>query len=477
MTTITEAERNFINRSVSSLTELKAVSISPRRNGSVIKLEGVTNGVYAYNAASTATGNDLDVVVPGAITPPAPGRWLRSGIETSNDGTLASDSDNKLSTQKAIKTYVDAHPGTNVSAETEYWGKFYPGNTLFKSAITNGQTAFTLAQTPVAGEAFTLFLNGQERTRDTDYSFSGTALTWLDPVENGQTITLKSTDVLTARYNFLGSGANIQPNLWDYGVVFNAHWDGSKIISDGTQANAIIRLLDPTAPEPILVIGMSKSIPATTEITDADINRTFTITKGGVASPRYGVVSPPVDLTNLTVVSINRVGTTATATLSANIDILKVVGDFVAFELTGQPAYDGTQTITAIPASNQIEFTVAGTPPNVTTGIMRLEYSPQPWHNTHTFSTVSEHDFYIRDNVSLAHGYYIDLRKGDFVDDVRIMPTGTVSIEGRLESGTAKTWTTGSAKFPILTRFEPIRLYKYATNVWWFEFGRVSEEP
>lgn len=60
-----------------------------------------------------------------------------------------------------------------------------------------GQTAFTLSSTPKGNAAFALYLNGQWRLRGTDYTQTGTSLTWLDP----SGLTLVTTDVLVARYN------------------------------------------------------------------------------------------------------------------------------------------------------------------------------------------------------------------------------------------------------------------------------------
>jgi hypothetical protein len=66
----------------------------------------------------------------------------------------------------------------------------------------NGQTAFTITYNPVSDAAFALYLNGQLRERGTDYTQSGTNVTWLDP--GG--LTLITTDVLISRYNSVGTG-------------------------------------------------------------------------------------------------------------------------------------------------------------------------------------------------------------------------------------------------------------------------------
>lgn len=58
------------------------------------------------------------------------------------------------------------------------------GSGVIHDALTissPGQTAFTLSQTPVGATSSFLTLNGQIRIYGTDYTISGTALTWNDP--------------------------------------------------------------------------------------------------------------------------------------------------------------------------------------------------------------------------------------------------------------------------------------------------------
>lgn len=72
--------------------------------------------------------------------------------------------------------------------------------TSVEDALTitaDGQTAFTLSQTPASSAGFFLFLNGQERIFGTDFTFTGTSFTWLDP--GGRT--LITTDELWCKYN------------------------------------------------------------------------------------------------------------------------------------------------------------------------------------------------------------------------------------------------------------------------------------
>lgn len=77
----------------------------------------------------------------------------------------------------------------------------------FENSLTvtsNGQTVFTLTSAPSDNSTFNLFLNGQRRFRGTDYTQSGTALTWLDPAG----LTLTTTDEVLATYNSFGLGVS-----------------------------------------------------------------------------------------------------------------------------------------------------------------------------------------------------------------------------------------------------------------------------
>ena len=64
---------------------------------------------------------------------------------------------------------------------------------------TPGQTAFTLGSTPSSPSESILVLNGQIRLYTTDFTISGTALTWNDP--GTPALTLKTTDRLQIWYN------------------------------------------------------------------------------------------------------------------------------------------------------------------------------------------------------------------------------------------------------------------------------------
>ncbi len=76
---------------------------------------------------------------------------------------------------------------------------------------TLGQTVFTASSTPSGDAAFALYKNGQLRVLTTDYTRSGTTVTWQDP--GGET--LETDDQITLRYNdtSVSSGTPFDPLL------------------------------------------------------------------------------------------------------------------------------------------------------------------------------------------------------------------------------------------------------------------------
>ena len=76
------------------------------------------------------------------------------------------------------------------------------------TVTTPGQTAFTLSTTPQDVTVTQFYLNGQLRTYSTDYTISGTSLTWNDP--GG--LTLKTSDGIQVWINVsIGGGIYAYP--------------------------------------------------------------------------------------------------------------------------------------------------------------------------------------------------------------------------------------------------------------------------
>ena len=75
-------------------------------------------------------------------------------------------------------------------------------STSVKDTLTialDGDTVFALSVVPQSAPGFDLYLNGVRQERGVDFTQAAQVLTWLDPAG----LTLKTTDVLIARYNTL----------------------------------------------------------------------------------------------------------------------------------------------------------------------------------------------------------------------------------------------------------------------------------
>lgn len=133
--------------------------------------------------------------------------WNRSGTDLS-PSTAGDDvdfgtgalKDNDVTVAVALgdasNTTFDTTNQTILGAVNEVLGDL-PNAVEDVFVVANGQTAFVLSSTPSGDPAFALYLNGQLRLRGTDYTQSGTTLTWLDP----GSVTLVTTDDLVARFN------------------------------------------------------------------------------------------------------------------------------------------------------------------------------------------------------------------------------------------------------------------------------------
>lgn len=65
----------------------------------------------------------------------------------------------------------------------------FTDNPIFQATATSGQTAFTLTWTPGSGNALIVFVNGVLQRPATDYSVSGTTLTFVSGVTLGYSVT------------------------------------------------------------------------------------------------------------------------------------------------------------------------------------------------------------------------------------------------------------------------------------------------
>jgi hypothetical protein len=146
-----------------------------------------------------------------------------SGGKTIEGGTGASENLILDSTANATKGEVQISDGSTLHANTanyetlvtddddipnkKYVDDSHPDTVTELLTISgDGQTAFTLGGTPTTPSESILVLNGQVRLYTTDFTISGTTLTWNDP--GG--LTLKTTDTLQIWYN-VTMGAPMAP--------------------------------------------------------------------------------------------------------------------------------------------------------------------------------------------------------------------------------------------------------------------------
>lgn len=138
----------------------------------------------------------------------------KTGGKTIEGGTAASENLILDSTSNATKGKIQIADGNVMHANTtnyeslvlddddipnkKYVDDSHPDTVTEKLTITfDGQTGFTLGAAPSSPEESILVLNGQIRLYTTDFTISGTSLTWNDPVS----LTLLTTDTLQIWYN------------------------------------------------------------------------------------------------------------------------------------------------------------------------------------------------------------------------------------------------------------------------------------
>lgn len=189
-------------------------SASEARNGGNLVLS-------SGDQANAGTDGEIEFQIGGVIkaTLDSDGKFnLASGTGVNEIVTSvsAASTDDQLATAAAVHNAAIAVIGKK--------DEFAP---------TPGQTAFTLTETPNGDDTFALYLNGKWQV-STKYSFTGTALTWLDsPV-------LISGDTLVAWYNHQApSPATVALFVaYNNAASTNATGDGTVVDLDFSQTDA-----------------------------------------------------------------------------------------------------------------------------------------------------------------------------------------------------------------------------------------------
>jgi len=147
---------------------------------------------------------------------------------------------------------------------------------------SDGQTAFTLSDTPSGDESFKLYLNGQLAERSVDYTRAGTALTWIN---GGSLGPLETTDYFVAYYNdgAIGS-APISSVFTRTGAIVAAasDYDASQVDNDSGVAGAYVSdALDQLDTD----IGTKAASGANSDITSlSGLTTPLSIAQGGTNS-------------------------------------------------------------------------------------------------------------------------------------------------------------------------------------------------
>jgi len=481
-TGVTEGERNFINRSVASITALKSVSVSPRRDGSVIKITGIAPdaGFFVWDAASTDTADDNLIVLPtGHI---GAGRWIRLSYERASiivngkpkiidilQGTDGGATNDALITSD----YFNEHPSV---AETAIKHEI--------SVTSNGQTAFPdeLPFEPSSDATVSVTYNGVEyKQNGTDYTYSGKDFTWLEPND----IELQSGDILIVQYNHLGNGSR-DDNVTEHGLIFEGYFNGSDWISKNVNGN-YIQYVDNTQPtEPVLITATIKNIASGSVIdlaNDLNIVSKTPLRGAGYSVPYGGLTKPIYTIPFYSFLSLVRSGSTATISLNVgggDVRNHKKVGDTVWVFSADQTEYNGVHIITGLPSANQIEYTVSGTPATPATNAnARLTYNPQPNQNGWCLENSEEELYVFLDNVNLPVGFHQTITRRVSQQFKTWIPSGQeVSGIRQINPGDVGgiLWTNSSTKHPILFyQYSSVQVRKWAANKWIMEFERVGE--
>ena len=103
-----------------------------------------------------------------------------SGVATSTDGTMAANSNAKLPTEAAIRTYIAA----NSVLQSTFVDRETPGG-----LVNGSNTTYTIANTPLSGSEY-VYLNGilQEPGAGNDYTIATATITYLTAPVSGDKI-------------------------------------------------------------------------------------------------------------------------------------------------------------------------------------------------------------------------------------------------------------------------------------------------
>jgi len=200
----------------------------------------------------TENGTDLEPAVDGSNVNLLTGGLKDTNVTTAVDLGDSSNTSFNTTNKTIIGAVNELSAGVAVAVVDE-------------PTVTNGQTVFTLSQTPISDAAFAMYLNGQRQNITSEYTRSGTTVTWLNP--GG--VELVDTDSVIFAYNDVAS-AVATPTTGDY---LNAYRLATQALVTGPGTNISFNNV-------ALASGWTPSgdafVPAVTGVYHISIEGTFT---------------------------------------------------------------------------------------------------------------------------------------------------------------------------------------------------------
>jgi len=242
---------------------LEAVSIIEAKGGltsikdvitvAIIRVQNVILksdlGLFYWAPSSTDDQNDINVIKPNDVTLPAPGRWIKlESSQTHLDNNAPTINDDKSTGVLNGDLWLDTvtnftyicKDNTIGAAEWVEIETTMATPEVNQFTAANGQTVFILTQTPTYPTKGIFTLNGQEKIYGTDYTVSGTSLTWLNnPV-------LIADDKLNYYYSYESGGgggggavSSVFTRIGD--ITANASdYDASQIDNDSSVSGSFV---------------------------------------------------------------------------------------------------------------------------------------------------------------------------------------------------------------------------------------------
>jgi hypothetical protein len=220
-----------------------------------------------YTIGGTLNINGLQLPIAGQTV-----------TEISTDGTFAADSDEKLATQKAIKTLVGDHPGTQPTLIAPFTVPDPPVNT------------YPIPPTPTpdpAQPSWVVYRSSTYTAANGDYSIVGTTFTWNEP----DGIELEAGEKLFLFYN-VSAGGNSILNVSEKGYGLNVkHLGDNNWESTSVKGNMLVQIDESNPSEPVYNFRYGHNLAPGTPLTPANTTLSFVASRSGYTTPHRGITN------------------------------------------------------------------------------------------------------------------------------------------------------------------------------------------